>query len=66
MKLVHLRAAVRFDSGWWRRFAELGCVYGPEWWKRCSPVKRLRRLGGLISLPRILARRDRKRPASST
>jgi lauroyl/myristoyl acyltransferase len=32
-----LRAAVRFDSGWWRRFAELGCVYGPEWWKRGSP-----------------------------
>src|SRR6185295_1762420 len=27
----------RFDSGWWRRFAELGCVYGPEWWKRGSP-----------------------------
>jgi len=37
MKLAHLRAAVRFDSGWWRRFAELGCVYGPEWWKRGSP-----------------------------
>lgn len=32
-----LRAAVRFDSGGWRRFAELGCVYGPEWWKRGSP-----------------------------
>jgi lauroyl/myristoyl acyltransferase len=28
---------MRFDSGWWRRFAELGCVYGPEWWKRGSP-----------------------------
>src|SRR3954470_6595414 len=37
MKLAHVRAAVRFDSGWWRRFAELGCVYGPEWWKRGSP-----------------------------
>jgi KDO2-lipid IV(A) lauroyltransferase len=37
MKLPHLRAATRFDSGWWRRFAELGCVYGPEWWKRGSP-----------------------------
>jgi len=24
MDLVRLRAAVRFDSGWWRRFAELG------------------------------------------
>jgi len=32
-----MRAAVRFDSGWWRRFAELGCVYAPEWWKRGSP-----------------------------
>lgn len=32
-----LREAVRFDSGFWRRFAELGCVYGPEWWKRGSP-----------------------------
>src|SRR6476660_7653015 len=37
MKVVDLRAAMRFDSGWWRRFAELGCVYGPEWWKRGSP-----------------------------
>ena len=32
-----LRTALRFDSGGWRRFAELGCVYGPEWWKRVSP-----------------------------
>jgi len=32
-----LRAALRFDSGGWRRFAELGSVYGPEWWKRMSP-----------------------------
>ena len=32
-----LRDVVRFDSGGWRRFAELGCVYGPEWWKRASP-----------------------------
>jgi lauroyl/myristoyl acyltransferase len=31
------RAALRFDGAWWRRFAELGCVYGPEWWKRVSP-----------------------------
>lgn len=30
-------ASLRFDSGGWRRFAELGCVYGPEWWKRLSP-----------------------------
>ena len=32
-----LRATLRFDGGGWRRFAELGCVYGPEWWKRGSP-----------------------------
>jgi len=32
-----LRAALRFDGGLWRRFAELGCVYGPEWWRRLSP-----------------------------
>ena len=31
------RASLRFDGAWWRRFAELGCVYGPEWWKRGSP-----------------------------
>jgi KDO2-lipid IV(A) lauroyltransferase len=37
MHRARLRAALRFDSGWWRRFAELGCVYGPEWWKRGSP-----------------------------
>jgi lauroyl/myristoyl acyltransferase len=37
MGLRGLRQAVRFDSGGWRRFAELGCVYGPEWWKRGSP-----------------------------
>jgi lauroyl/myristoyl acyltransferase len=28
---------MRFDSGWWRRFAELGSIYSPEWWKRGSP-----------------------------
>ncbi len=37
MDLRALRAALRFDGGFWRRFAELGCVYGPEWWKRGSP-----------------------------
>lgn len=35
--LDSLRAALRFDGAFWRRFAELGCVYGPEWWKRGSP-----------------------------
>src|SRR5438093_10126603 len=37
MEVGRLRAALRFDSGAWRRFAELGCVWGPEWWKRGSP-----------------------------
>ena len=32
-----LPATLRFDGAFWRRFAELGCVYGPEWWKRGSP-----------------------------
>ncbi|MCC6847552.1 MAG: hypothetical protein IT294_03555, partial [Deltaproteobacteria bacterium] len=29
--------ALRFDGLWWRKFAYLGSVYGPEWWKRYSP-----------------------------
>jgi KDO2-lipid IV(A) lauroyltransferase len=29
--------ALRFDGLWWRKFAYLGSVYGPEWWKRWSP-----------------------------
>src|SRR5438093_5677268 len=37
MEGPRLRAALRFDGAAWRRFAELGCVYGPEWWKRGSP-----------------------------
>jgi lauroyl/myristoyl acyltransferase len=41
MKQVSLPARVlqnlRFDGLWWRKFAYLGCVYGPEWWKRYSP-----------------------------
>jgi KDO2-lipid IV(A) lauroyltransferase len=35
--LSNWRAAFRFDGAFWRRFAYLGCVYGPEWWKRYSP-----------------------------
>src|SRR3989475_2127869 len=31
-----LRATLRFDGAAWRRFAELGCVYGPEWWERVA------------------------------
>jgi len=32
-----VRGTLRFDGAFWRRFAELGCVWGPEWWKRGSP-----------------------------
>jgi len=35
--LRRLRAAVRFDGLWWRKFARLGSIYGPEWWRRGSP-----------------------------
>lgn len=41
MDLISLRMRVaqnlRFDGLWWRKFAYLGSVYGPEWWKRYSP-----------------------------
>ena len=36
-RLRRLRAALRFDGLWWRKFAWLGSVYGPEWWKRGAP-----------------------------
>lgn len=36
-RLARWRAAFRFDGSFWRKFAYLGCVYGPEWWKRYSP-----------------------------
>ena len=40
-RLSSVRASLaqnlRFDGLWWRKFAYLGCVYGPEWWKRYSP-----------------------------
>jgi lauroyl/myristoyl acyltransferase len=35
--MARVTAAARFDGLWWRKFAYLGCVYGPEWWKRGSP-----------------------------
>ena len=37
MSLRSLLRALRFDGLWWRKFAYLGSVYGPEWWKRYSP-----------------------------
>lgn len=35
--LTNLGQALRFNGLWWRKFAYLGSVYGPEWWKRYSP-----------------------------
>jgi Kdo2-lipid IVA lauroyltransferase/acyltransferase len=49
-----LRAALRFDGAFWRRFAELGCVYGPEWWKRASPPV-------IAAIIYAIARRQRER-----
>jgi KDO2-lipid IV(A) lauroyltransferase len=62
--------ALRFDGLWWRKFAYLGSVYGPEWWKRYSPpwiaaiifacVGRNRR-GAVANMRRALGRRGRLR-----
>lgn len=35
--IARLREALRFDGLWWRKLARLGCIHGPEWWKRGSP-----------------------------
>jgi KDO2-lipid IV(A) lauroyltransferase len=35
--LQALAQAARFDGLWWRQFAYMGSVYGPDWWKRFSP-----------------------------
>ena len=61
--LARLHHNLRFDGLWWRKFAYLGCVYGPEWWKRYSPpvisciifslVGRNRR-GAIANMKRIL------------
>ena len=65
---ARLRQNLRFDGLWWRKFASLGCVYGPEWWKRYSPpviasiifslVGRNRR-GAVANMERILGRSGR-------
>jgi KDO2-lipid IV(A) lauroyltransferase len=67
---ARLRTALRFDGIWWRRLAYLGCVYGPEWWKRGSPpviaaliyagVGRNRR-GAIANLQRVLGDTDPRR-----
>src|SRR5512140_243480 len=60
---ARVRHNLRYDGLWWRKFAYLGCVYGPEWWKRYSPpvfaaiifalVGRNRR-GATVNMRRIL------------
>ena len=60
--LRRLRAALRFDGLWWRKFARLGAVYGPEWWTRVRAAGR-----GVHHLPRssgaTVAGRSRTRRA---
>ncbi len=63
MTVRSILRALRFDGLWWRKFAYLGSVYGPEWWKRYSPpwiaaiifacVKRNRR-GAIANMRRVL------------
>ena len=70
-----LRQSLRFDGLWWRKFAYLGCVYGPEWWKRHSPapiaaiifllVGRNRR-GAMENLAQVLGDRDPRRLTRAT
>jgi lauroyl/myristoyl acyltransferase len=67
---ARLAQNLRFDGLWWRKFAYLGCVYGPEWWKRYSPpviaaiifvlVGRNRR-GATANMERILGVTGRRR-----
>lgn len=63
MSLRSLLRALRFDGLWWRKFAYLGSVYGPEWWKRYSPpwiaaiifaCVRRNRHGAIANMRRVL------------
>ena len=66
MSFRSLLRALRFDGLWWRKFAYLGSVYSPEWWKRYSPpwvaaiifccVGRNRR-GAVANMRRVLGTR---------
>src|SRR4026209_1135333 len=65
-----LRARVRYDGLWWRKFAYLGCVYGPDWWKRYSPpwfawaiflLIGKNREGAIVNMQRVLGERERRR-----
>ena len=70
MTFGSLLRGLRFDGLWWRKFAYLGSVYSPEWWKRGSPpwvaaiiflcVGRNRR-GAVANMRRVLGRRGRLR-----
>lgn len=69
---VSVRERVRYDGLWWRKFAYLGCVYGPEWWKRYSPpaiaaiifaLVGTNRRGAIANLARITGDPDPQRAA---
>jgi KDO2-lipid IV(A) lauroyltransferase len=58
---------LRVDGLWWRKFAMLGSVYGPEWWKRYSPpgiaaiifaLVGDNRRGAISNMKRILGTRE--------
>lgn len=70
--LTRVQGALRFDGLWWRKFAYLGCVYGPEWWKQGSPpaiaailfaLVGHNRRGAIENMQRILGDGDRRRAA---
>lgn len=58
ISLERVAQRVRFDSVFWRRFAYLGCVYGPEWWLRYSPPA----IGAILF---VLAGRNRRGATSN-
>jgi KDO2-lipid IV(A) lauroyltransferase len=58
---------LKVDGLWWRKFAMLGSVYGPEWWKRWSPpviaaiifcLIGPNRRGAIANMKRILGTRE--------
>lgn len=64
-----LAQSLRFDGLWWRKFAYLGCVYGPEWWKRYSPpaiaaiifaLVRRNRSGAVTNMQRVTGESDHR------
>lgn len=63
--------ALRYNGLFWRRFAYLGSVYGPEWWKRYSPpgialviflIAGDNRRGAAANLARVLPEPYRRHP----